>query len=101
MLEIADLSRTVIGLGFVLLLMAAVFWLLRRFGPLQAGGRSTAGRRLSLVESLPLDPRTRLVLVRHDGAELLLAVTAQGSVGLLQTPAGRGAGGPNQASDAP
>lgn len=80
--ELADLGRTIIGLGAVLVLMAAVFWLLRRFGP-QGGVPRGAARRLVLVESLPLDPRTRLVLVRHDGREHLLMVSASGGLAVL------------------
>jgi flagellar protein FliO/FliZ len=34
--------------------------------------RPKAERRLAIVESLPLDPTRRLVLVRLDGAERLL-----------------------------
>ena len=85
MLEYADLSRTIIGLGFVLLLMAAVFWLVRRFGPAAARGRFAASRRLAVLETLPLDPRTRLVLLRHDEAEHLVLVSSQGSASLLTT----------------
>ena len=85
MLELADLSRTIIGLGVVLLLMAVVLWLLRRFGPPSAVMRAGADRRLALVESLPLDPRTRLVLVRHDGREHLLVLSSAGSASLVQT----------------
>ena len=88
MLEYADLSRAVIGLGLVLLLMAAVFWLLRRFGPAEARGRSAAGRRLAVIETLPLDPRTRLVLLRHDQVEHLVLVSSQGPASLLTTTGG-------------
>lgn len=87
MLEYADLSRTIIGLGLVLLLMAAVFWLVRRFGPAEARGRFAANRRLAVLETLPLDPRTRLVLLRHDGAEHLVLISSQGSASLLTTSA--------------
>ncbi|MEZ5907137.1 MAG: flagellar biosynthetic protein FliO [Geminicoccaceae bacterium] len=88
MLEYADLSRTIIGLGLVLLLMAAVFWLVRRFGPAEARGRLAAGRRLAVLETLPLDPRTRLVLLRHDESEHLVLVSSQGSASLLTTTGG-------------
>ena len=37
----------------------------------QQGGRGQ-GKRLQLAESLPLDPRRRLLLVRCDGREALL-----------------------------
>ncbi len=95
MLEFADLSRAIMGLGVVLLLMAVVFWLLRRFGAPMAGLRGGAGRRLVLVESLPLDPRTRLVLVRRDEREHLILIGAAGQPAVLET-AGRGAAGPGE-----
>lgn len=82
MLEFADLSRAVVGLGVVILLMVVVFWLLRRFGPHGGGGRGP-GRRLALVESLPLDPRTRLVLVRHDDKEHLIVLATSGTATVL------------------
>jgi flagellar protein FliO/FliZ len=90
MLELADLSRAIIGLGVVLLLMAVVFWLLRRFGPQGAAMRAGGGRRLGLVESLPIDPRTRLILVRQDEREHLLVVSSAGTASLIQTIARTG-----------
>ena len=46
----------------------------RRFGPewLVRLQRPKADRRLAIIESLPLDPARRLVLVRLDGTERLL-----------------------------
>jgi len=85
MLELADLSRTIMGLGVVLLLLALVFWLLRRFGPQGAALRGGSTRRLALVESLPLDPRTRLLLVRQDDVEHLLVVSSTGSTTLVRS----------------
>ena len=83
MLELADLSRTIMGLGVVLLLLAVVCWLLRRFGPHGTAMQGASGRRLALVESLALDPRTRLLLVRHDDREHLLVVSAAGTTTLV------------------
>jgi flagellar protein FliO/FliZ len=93
MLELADLSRTIMGLGVVLVLMGVVFWLLRRFGPEAAASRPGGGRRLALVESLAIDPRTRLVLVRQDAREHLIVISSTGSASLVQT-AGPAAPGP-------
>lgn len=65
--------RTVASLVLVLGLMMAVLWALRRFG--LAGMVPRAGqarRRLAVVETLSLDGRRRLVLVRRDGREHLL-----------------------------
>ena len=73
--------RFVAALVFVLVLIGAAAWLVRRFGlagarPLVRGNRSR--RRLALVEVLPVDAKRRLVLVRRDGVEhlLLLGTTA-------------------------
>ncbi len=85
MLEIADLSRTIMGLGVVLLLIVVVLWLVRRFGPQGVVGGTPAGRRLALLESLAIDPRTRLVLVRHDGREHLLVVSASGGASVVSS----------------
>ena len=40
---------------------------------------------LALVESLPLDPRTRLLLVRQDDVEHLLVVSSTGSTTLVRS----------------
>lgn len=79
MLELADLGRTIMGLGAVLLLVAVVFLVLRRFGPDATALSGAKGRRLAMIESLALDPRTRLLLVRHDDREHLLVVSSTGT----------------------
>ncbi|HVI52194.1 MAG TPA: flagellar biosynthetic protein FliO [Candidatus Sulfotelmatobacter sp.] len=65
--------RTVLVLVFVLGLIGAASWLARRAG-LGHGRLGRKGRRLAVVESLGLDNRRRLVLVRRDGVEHLLLV---------------------------
>jgi len=62
------------SLVFVLGLIAGAAWITRRFG---AAGGAMLGRnkrRLGLVETLPLDNRRRLLLVRRDGVEHLLLI---------------------------
>jgi flagellar protein FliO/FliZ len=61
------------ALAFLLVLglIALGAWTLRRFG-LGVVTAGTRGRRLSIVESLALDARHRLVLVRRDDREHLL-----------------------------
>lgn len=68
--------RFVVALIFVVGLILAVAWALRRFGPgaLQAAGGTRRKRRLALVESLAIDARRRLVLVSRDGREHLLLI---------------------------
>jgi flagellar protein FliO/FliZ len=67
------------ALAFLLVLglIALGAWTLRRFG-LGVVTAGTRGRRLAVVESLALDARHRLVLVRRDDREhLLLLGTAE------------------------
>ena len=61
------------ALAFLLVLglIALCAWALRRFG-LGGAVRPTRGNRLAVVESLVLDARHRLVLVRRDDREHLI-----------------------------
>jgi flagellar protein FliO/FliZ len=66
--------RTVLALVAVVGLIGGVAWVARRIG---AGGLALGARqrrRLSVVESLSIDGRRRLLLVRRDQAEHLLLV---------------------------
>lgn len=67
----SDYLRFVLALVLVIGLILLLAWALRRFG---FGGmvRSGAKRRLQVLETLPIDPRHRLVLVRRDDTEHLL-----------------------------
>ena len=64
--------RFAFALIFVLALIALLAWLAKRFGVPGALVRQRPDRRLSVVESLPLDSRHRLVLVRRDTKEHLI-----------------------------
>ncbi|GGF37194.1 hypothetical protein GCM10011611_49660 [Aliidongia dinghuensis] len=66
-----DIVRLILALVFVLALIGLFAWLLRRFGPAMRLGR--AGR-LALVESIAVDSRRRLLLVRRDQTEHLLLI---------------------------
>jgi flagellar protein FliO/FliZ len=79
--------RAVMSLVFVLGLLLALSWAVRRFnlagalsGSLGAMPRGMGGRqrRLGVAESLALDARRRLVLVRRDGTEHLLLLGLAG-----------------------
>jgi flagellar protein FliO/FliZ len=73
-MDIDSYLRCVLALAFVLGLMFALAWVMRRFmapGLVRPRG---ALRRLTIVESLALDPKRRLILVRRDGREHLLLV---------------------------
>ncbi len=72
-----------------LLLVLGLLWLaarLARWGGVAA--RGVAGRRLRLVETLPLDPRRRLLLVACDGREMLLLAGPAGDLALGWLPSG-------------
>ena len=71
-MEMSDYLRTVSALVLVLGLIMGLLWLLRRIGVPGMVPTRQANRRLSVVESLALDARRRLVLVRRDGQEHLL-----------------------------
>jgi flagellar protein FliO/FliZ len=73
-MPIADVARTIAGLAFTLGLIGLCVVALRRFGPetLKRLQGARAERRLSVVETLVLDPSRRLVLVRFDDEERLL-----------------------------
>ncbi|HVJ41515.1 MAG TPA: flagellar biosynthetic protein FliO [Dongiaceae bacterium] len=69
--------RFVLALVLVLGLLALAAFFLRRSG---IGPKLGRGRRLSVVETLPLGPRHRLILVRRDDVEHLVLIGPQGDV---------------------
>ena len=77
MIDLSDYLRFLLALLFVLGLIGGLTLLARRFAPrfmglgLHVAPRGTT-RRLGVVETLQLDPRRRLILVRLDGREHLL-----------------------------
>jgi flagellar protein FliO/FliZ len=60
----------------VLALIAAFFWLWRRFAGARLGGGATRGRqpRLAVIDAAVVDGRRRLVLVRRDNVEHLVMI---------------------------
>lgn len=66
--------RFVGALILVLGLMLALLWALRRFGLGGMVARPGGRRRLSVVETMALDGRRRLVLVKRDDCEHLLMI---------------------------
>jgi flagellar protein FliO/FliZ len=81
MIDADLLLRFVLALALVLALIAATGWIGRRY---MGSGRIAAfagkRRRLALLETLQLDGRTRLLLVRRDAAEHLIMVGTTGAV---------------------
>ena len=75
-MEAMELFRTVSALVLVLGLIGGAAWAARRFGPAMWFGarRPKSDRSLGVIESLPLDARHRLVLVRRDDRRHLLLI---------------------------
>lgn len=73
-MDMAVYLRFVAALVLVLGLMLAVLWALRRFNIGGMVARPGVRRRLAMVETMAVDSRRRLVLVRRDGTEHLLLI---------------------------
>ena len=95
-MPLADFARAIFALAVTLGLVGLAAVALRRFGPdwIARVQRPRAERRMVIVESLPLDPARRLVLVRLDGAERLLLL-GEGRL-LAELPAAAPASEPTQ-----
>lgn len=80
-MDVIDLLRYVSALALVLGLLGTAFIAARKYG--LAGIVAPQGaRRLSVAESLMLDARHKLLLVRRDGIEHLIVLGPQGAVPL-------------------
>jgi flagellar protein FliO/FliZ len=75
-----DYLRFIAALTLVLGLILGLSWLLRRFGPHTMGGTSGGKRRLSIVETLTLDAKHRLVLIRKDDRDHLVLLGGPATV---------------------
>ena len=91
-----DYLRFVGALAFVLGLIALFAWAARRWRLGTASPGTT--RRLAVVESLPIDPRRKLVLVRCDRREHLLLLGQDGNR-LIAQVAGEAARAPGAAPE--
>ena len=81
MIELAEIGRSVAVLLLMLGVIAGLGYAVRRLNLTPQAVRK-GPRRLRVVESLNLDPRTRLVLVAADDKEHLLLVDAKGAATL-------------------
>ncbi len=74
-----QLLRLAMALLFVLALMGGLAMLLKKLGlATNSSIKTTEKRRLRIVESLPLDPRRRLVIVKCDDKEHLVILSTNG-----------------------
>jgi flagellar protein FliO/FliZ len=74
-MDFVEFARAVFGLALTLGLIGLSAVALRRYGPdalARFGRPAKAARRLTVVETLVLDPSRRLVLVACDGEEKLI-----------------------------
>lgn len=72
-LDLSDYLQFIAALGVVILLITVIAAAGKRFLINQAGGVPRGKtRRLSMIESLPIDARRRVLLVRRDDVEHLV-----------------------------
>lgn len=84
-MELLDWARTAFALIATLALIGGAAYAARRLGMLQPNANGV--RRLKITETLMIDPRRRLVLVRLDGREHLLLLGPAGDVVVSETEA--------------
>jgi len=77
-MDVLDIARYLAGLLLVLGLIGAAGLATRKFG-LPGLAKPNATRRLHIVETLMLSPRQRLAIIRRDGVEHLVMITATGA----------------------
>ena len=77
-MELFDWARAVFALIATLGLLLGVAYGARRLGMLQANGQ--AQKRMRITESLMLDPRRRMVIVRCDEREHLILLGPGGDI---------------------
>jgi flagellar protein FliO/FliZ len=83
--DLLDWARSLFALIATLALILGVAYGARRLGMLQPTAQGT--RRLKISESLMIDPRRRLVIVRCDGREHLMLLSPAGDVVVGETQA--------------
>lgn len=71
-MEFADMGQTIAAFALVVGLIGLLGLAMRKFGnpAMRIRGRDEA--RLAIVESLPIDARSRLLLIRRDDVEHLI-----------------------------
>lgn len=85
-MDALDLIRSVAALGFVVALIYAIGFIVKRNNLLSAAPVKTGtGRRIEVVESRTLDANRKLVLVACDGAEHLVLLGQSGETILSGT----------------
>ena len=90
-MDLVEIIRMIAALLVTLGLIFAASWGMRRFGPEAMSRMQTLRkeRRLTVVETLVLDPARRLVLVRLDDEERLILLGDGRTLETLKAPARR------------
>lgn len=73
-----DILKLLASLIFVVALMGGLAMLIRKLGLAENARVSGTVKRLKIVESLPLDPRRRAVLLRCDDKDHLVIIGPNG-----------------------
>ncbi len=76
-MELSEILRFASALVFVIGLIVACAWGARRFGLVPTGRQTSMNKRLAVTETLTIDPKRKLVIVRHDNREHLLLLGEQ------------------------
>src|SRR5258708_26559711 len=83
----------VIAFVFVLLLIGAAAWLVRRFGSTRIDAAARGRQpRLAVIDSAAVDGRRKLVIIRRDNVEHLLMIGGPSALGVETKIGPRGAG---------
>ena len=77
-----ELAQQIVMVLVVFALLGGLLWLLRRRGSITFSPRKTSGRRLEVLERIPLTPQHALHLVRISGKVVLIG-TAPSACTLL------------------
>lgn len=86
MIDLDLFLRFSLALAIVLALIAGVAWVARHYmSSGRMGGLGTRRRRLAIIEALPVDGRSRLVLFRRDDTEHLVLLGPSGALA-VETP---------------
>jgi len=90
-MDFLEIVRMAAALAVTLGLIGLASWGMRRFGPdaMTRLNMTRRERRLTLVETLVLDPARRLVLVRLDDEERLILLGEGRTLETLKAPARR------------
>jgi flagellar protein FliO/FliZ len=82
-MEAAQILRAIGAFLFVMALLGGCGWLLKRYGHklnLIGAMPGTGSKRLRVQETLALDPRRRLILIKRDDVEHLILVGPDGQL---------------------